>query len=102
MTTRCRVDLVPEAEEELGAAAAWYEGQRIGLGVELVALVDEAIAEIALAPLSWPQWRGDRPFRRRVLERFPYVIFYSASEVNVRIMAIAHAKRRPGYWLSRV
>ena len=33
----------PEAETELAAAAEWYESRKPGLGVELVASVDQAL-----------------------------------------------------------
>jgi hypothetical protein len=49
--TRLRV--APEAEDELAAAAEWYEGRRAGLGVELVASIDGAFEEILAAPLSY-------------------------------------------------
>jgi hypothetical protein len=70
-----RLRIVPEAEEELGEAAAWYEAKRPGLGIELVAIADRAFEEIADAPFVYGLWRDDRPYRRKVLTRFPYVIF---------------------------
>jgi plasmid stabilization system protein ParE len=68
--------VLPEAEEELAAAAEWYESKRAGLGVELVATVDRAFDAIQDAPLSYTQWRTDRPYRRVLLTRFPYVVFF--------------------------
>ena len=53
--------VLPGAEQELAEAAAWYESRRAGLGIELIAVVDSAFAEILDAPLSFPVWRGDRP-----------------------------------------
>lgn len=97
--TRLRVS--PEAEEELAAAAEWYEARRAGLGVELVASVDGAFEEILAAPLSYATWRTDRPFRKKVVRRFPYVIFFTVDEDAVVVVAIAHARRRPGYWVGR-
>jgi len=93
--------VLPEAEEELAAAAEWYEGKRAGLGVELVAVVDGAFDEILEAPLAHPSWRTDRPYRWKVLTRFPYVVFFRLDGDAVEIMAVAHARRRPGYWLRR-
>jgi hypothetical protein len=46
-------------------------------------------------------WRSDRPYRRRLLTRFPYVVFYEVVDDAVEVIAVAHAKRRPGYWLHR-
>ena len=93
--------VLPEAEEELAEAATWYEAKRVGLGVELVAAIDRALDEIVDAPLSCALWRSDRPYRRKVLERFPYAIFFRVDGAVIEVMAIAHAKRGPGYWLHR-
>jgi hypothetical protein len=41
----------PEASAELEDAALWYDGQRPGLGLELVQAVDLALEQIA----DWPQ-----------------------------------------------
>jgi plasmid stabilization system protein ParE len=93
--------ILPEAEEELAEAAAWYESGRAGLGLELIALVDRALEEISDAPLTCALWRDDRPYRRKILTRFPYVIFFRVEGDAVVVVAIAHAKRRPGYWARR-
>jgi plasmid stabilization system protein ParE len=93
--------VLPEAEEELAEAAVWYEAKRTGLGVELIAVVDRAFEEILEAPLACAVWRDDRPYRRKILARFPYVIFFQIHGDVVEIMAVAHAKRRPGYWANR-
>jgi plasmid stabilization system protein ParE len=94
--------VLPEAEEELAEAAGWYEAKRPGLGVELIATVEHAFDEIQDAPLSHALWRVDRPYRRKVLTRFPYVIFFRAEGDEVEVIAVAHAKRRPGFWMGRV
>lgn len=93
----------PEAEDELGFAAVYYERRRPGLGVEFVVAVEDAIMKIVERPRAYPRWRSDRPYHRFVLRRFPYSVFYtySTDEDRVDIVAIAHNKRRPGYWASR-
>jgi plasmid stabilization system protein ParE len=68
--------ILPEAEEDLAEAAAWYERKRTGLGVELVATVDRAFEQILDAPLSCGTWRDDRAYHRKLVTRFPYVIFF--------------------------
>lgn len=93
--------ILPEAEEELAEAAVWYERKRIGLGVELVAMVDLAFEQILDAPLSCETWRDDHAYRRMLLTRFPYVIFFRIDADAVEIVAVAHARRRPGYWAER-
>lgn len=90
------------AREELSVAADWYDEQRPGLGVEFVVEIGEAVAQIRDNPEGWPRWREDRPYRKRFLTRFPYVLFYVvAAEGHVEVVAVAHARRKPGYWLER-
>lgn len=84
------------------AAATWYEARKVGLGIEFVAEVDLVLSSIAENPKAWPRWRRDRPYRKRTLQRFPFVIFYRTVRAGeVEVTAIAHAKRKPGYWVAR-
>jgi plasmid stabilization system protein ParE len=91
----------PEAEEELLAAAEFYEARKPGLGAELVAAVDEALERIADAPLASSVWRDGVPHRFHPLRRFPYLVFYVVDGAAVDVVAIAHGKRRPGFWRGR-
>jgi plasmid stabilization system protein ParE len=93
--------VLPEAEEELAEAAAWYEARRAGLGVALIAHVDRAFDEIQEGPHACALWRDDRSYRRKIVPRFPYVIFFRVVGEEVEVMAVAHARRRPGYWVAR-
>jgi plasmid stabilization system protein ParE len=61
--------------------------------------VEEAFEQILAAPLRWPiVWSQTH---RYVMRQFPYVIAYLVEEKVVVVLAIAHAKRRPGYWAER-
>lgn len=91
----------PEAAAEAGEAAAWYEAQRAGLGLEFLGAVDHAMDSVCESPMLYPAWRPNHPWRRSVIRRFPYVVFYEVEDERVIIMAVAHAKRRPGYWVTR-
>jgi plasmid stabilization system protein ParE len=71
------------------------------LGIELLAIVDRAFEEIADAPLACGLWRDDRPYRRKVVLRFPYVIFFRIEGDEVIVTAVANARRHPGYWIER-
>ncbi len=56
-------------------------------------------------PRSFPRLRDVHvtiEIRRALLARFPYALVFLVREDEVRVLAVAHAKRRPGYWLSRV
>ena len=95
------VRVVPEAEAEMTAAALWYESKRPGLGAEYLVSIDEALERIGDGPLAFPIWKPDSAYRRCVVERFPFVVFFTASPTAILVLAVAHAKRRPGYWLDR-
>lgn len=51
----------------------------------------------------------DKAAQKLVLRQFhvegfvnQYVLVFLVREDEARVLAVAHAKRRPGYWLSRV
>lgn len=96
-----RVRIAPEAEEELAAAALWYEAKCAGLGVDFMAAIDKALEDIAESPLAAPMWKRSFPYRRHVVQHFPFLVFFTISEEAVDVCAFAHAKRRPGYWSGR-
>ena len=91
---------VKEAREEFAAAVRWYEEQRPGLGGEFFDAVVDATSFIQTRPETGTL-SPDRRTRRVLLQRFPYQIVYRLSEDEIVIVAIAHLKRRPGYWRER-
>ena len=95
------VRLTPEARLELRAAATWYAEQESGLGEEFVAEVHRTLELLADSAHRYPVWRRDRAYRKALVHRFPYVVFFTEEAAQVRILAIAHQKRKPGYWLRR-
>jgi toxin ParE1/3/4 len=91
----------PEAEEELDAAVAYYEGKRKGVGLEFRDEVEAAVQVIQQSPKLRPTYKNTN-YRKSVLKRFPFTIFYLEREEEIWICAVAHQKRRPGYWQSRI
>lgn len=96
--------LHPDAAKELDAAGEWYDAQLLGLSLELFDAVEEAIALALERPTAWPRDSvvAGRDIRRLVMRRFPFSIVYYVADDIVRIIAIAHAKRKPGYWRLRM
>ena len=89
------------ASDEFTDAVRWYEAQRPGLGAELFDAVVATIAGIERQPeigaAAWP----DPQTKRVLVERFPYQVVYRLEMNEIAIVAIAHLKRRPGYWQHR-
>lgn len=94
------VRLLPEAEEELPAAARFYEAEQIGLGRALLQEVRRVLRLVAEHPQAARCERAE--IRVRTVGRFPYRIYYRARSDEILIVAVAHRRRRPGYWRSRV
>ena len=93
-----------EADAEMAEAGRWYEAHRAGLGIEFLAAVDNAVARIAETPRVGSPVPGvsDQAIRRRPVRRFPYHVVYIELSDWLQILAIAHDRRRPGYWVGRL
>lgn len=95
-----RVSLHPEARAELRDVRRWYYERSPLSAIAFAHAVDNAVSRILEAPNSFPS--GDHGTRKFVLQRFPFNIFYRPDEAKIVIVAVAHQKRRPGYWSGRV
>jgi toxin ParE1/3/4 len=100
------IQLAPEVLDEIDEAMAWYDKRRLGLGDELLTEVEHALDQVESRPRSFPRLCDvpeDLTVRRAQLDRFPFaLVFLELREGHVRVVALAHMKRRPGYWLGRV
>lgn len=81
----------PEAERDMVAARDWYEGKRIGLGGEFLDALLSGIRVLEKTPERQPLYF--RNFRRVLLPRFPYKIFYQVIGHQVVIFRVLHAKQ---------
>jgi toxin ParE1/3/4 len=90
----------PLAEQELIEAAAYYQEQKLELGLEYLEEVEHAINFLIRYPEAGSIIRGS--IRRLILPKFPYSLLYRLLEnEQIRILALAHHKRKPQYWLDR-
>ena len=90
---------------ELIEAACWYETRQPGLAVKFLQEIDQAQQAIQSRPLSFPRLANtavDLEIRRALLPRFPYALVFLELQTEIRVLAIAHAKRHPDYWLNRL
>ena len=89
-----------EAIAELDEAMAYYERHVEGLGLDLLSEIMKASFKIQQNPQLYPVYKNTE-FRICLVERFPYTIFYLEFEESIWMAAMAHQKRRPGYWKKR-
>lgn len=94
------ISFLPAAQDELDEAFIWYEEQAIGLGYEFLDEIDQSIRLIATFPKL--QTRIDKNLRRCLVNRFPFGVFYGISGEDIIVVAVAHLKRKPLYWLKRM
>ncbi len=95
-----KVSLAPEAEQELVEGALFYAREaNASLGHAFISEFERSAALLAEQPRLGATWRGR--VRRLPLRRFPYSIVYYVSAVGVRVLAIAHQSRKPGFWRGR-
>lgn len=100
-----RVRVLSPAIEEIAQAAVWFDSQRVGLGSEFWREADEVLAQIEANPLQFGKSEfatSEFDFRLATIRRFRYVVHYSIDTDEVQVVAVAHAARKPGYWLRRV
>ena len=98
--TRRLVDILPQAVEEGRQAREFYLSKSSAVEEAFRLELEQAIALIQDHPETWPKYvLGTRRF---ILNRFPYSLIYTTDGTNSLIVAVAHAKRKPGYWRPRV
>jgi len=93
------IEIVWEAENELHESIEYYEEIEAGLGVRLKEEVRQAIQWIRNNPLL-PRIRP-KGYRRVNLRAFPYYIAYFVNADTIWILAVAHGRRSPEFWLER-
>jgi plasmid stabilization system protein ParE len=95
-----KVILHPGALRELGEARDWYETQRQGLGEEFLRFVDACIASICRNPELYEIVRA--PYRRAMVRRFPYAIFYEPTVDTIEVYSVFHCAQNPEKWQRRL
>lgn len=95
-----RARFLKPAELEVDEAIAYFDQQREGLGDRFEKDLQDTVSFIAERPLAGKALMLHvRKFRLRT---FRYNVIYAVDVDEVIIVAVAHHRRRPGYWNSRL
>ena len=94
------IALLPIANQDLDSAYYWYERQKIGLGKRFLTAINASFQSIQKTPAGYQIIHKD--YRRAVLRRFPYAIFYEEQEDQIVIYAVLHTARNPEDWQERL
>jgi toxin ParE1/3/4 len=95
-----QVEFHEAASLEFEAAFAWYFERSERAALRFAREVERAVASIADAPERFPA--GASGTRRFLLQRFPFAVVYRELPSVIQVLAVAHGRRRPGYWKTRV
>ena len=90
----------PEAESEFIESAAYYEGEVPGLGRRFGRTVSKTLELLSKNPGIGSL--VDSELRSFAVGSFPYSIIYAPYKDLLFVLAIAHGRRKPGYWKSRL
>jgi hypothetical protein len=94
-----KISIHEATESELNDAADFYDIACMNLGSVLIDEVQRTIKNISDFPNAAPVIRGQ--IRKKPIAKFPYSAIDSVHLDEIRILAVAHQKRRPFYWRSR-
>ena len=86
---------LPEVEADALAAHLWYEEKKQGLGEELLRTFYSSVSDIRSNPLLFEKAYGR--FRRCMLRRFPYVVYFTVQEGKVVVYGLFHSARDPHF-----
>lgn len=89
----------PAAEDELMNEIGYLELRALGLGRRFHAEVRKAESFIRQFPKSGHEISPG--IRKHLLRKFPFSLIYSVETDGLLILAVAHHRRRPRYWIRR-
>ncbi len=89
----------PEARAEYDAAFAWYQARSPRAADRFEAEVEHALELVAADSAMFPMYDDEHRFA--MVRRFPYSLVDQVPPDGIYVVAVAHSRRRPGYWLRR-
>ena len=91
--------ILSEAAEELEACVSYYNLQRPDLGTEFLFEFEKTASRILELPNAG-RMVGEH-VRSKPIHRFPFYVLYRSTRDEIIVVAVAHRRRRPRYWLGR-
>ena len=96
---KVRVSFHPQATAELESSAEWYAERSPRVARDFCVAVDLALASIKADPERFVHINVRH--RACSVVKFPFQIVFRYQEDRIHVVAVAHAKRHPGYWRDR-
>ena len=90
---------IPEAHTDIAEAYLWYEEQSLGLGMDFLRCLKASFTSIQRNPLIYQIVHEH--YRRAMVRRFPYSIFFEDNETQSVVYAVFHCSQNPDKWHKR-
>lgn len=88
------------AQKEIDEAVVWFAEQGDGKGHDFLDELDRVVRLVKSYPLASTEIEPD--IRRCLFARYPYSLIYGLEEQMIVVIAVAHSRRAPRYWIDRV
>ena len=88
------------AQQEVDEAVVWFNKQVDGRGVNFLDELDRVVRLIKSYPFA--STKLERDIRKCLFARFPYSLIYGIEEQTIVVIAVAHSRRAPRYWIDRI
>jgi plasmid stabilization system protein ParE len=88
------------AQQEIDEAVIWFDEQADGKGMDFLDELDRVVRLIKSYPFASTEIEA--AIRRCLFARFPYALIYSIEQQTIVVIAVAHARRAPRYWVDRL
>ena len=89
----------PLFDSDVLAAAKWYDARQEGLGSDFAKRVQFATSALIADPERHTSI--EYGLRYWPIVRFPYVVFYDLTDVEVLVLGVMHTSQESTKWLER-
>jgi toxin ParE1/3/4 len=94
------IEISDEARDEIDEAFEWYLKRSLTAAAGFQHRLKLALQQLEEKPWLGMLFTGDAYWYR--IKKYPYLIIYKVHTPNIRVIAVAHHGRRPGYWKLRM
>ena len=88
-----KIEIIPEAQDDILKGMFWYESQKTGLGIAFFSEIERNLSVISQNPKLGREFRSK--FRRFVIKQFPFCVYYVVESEKIVFLGFIHAHRNP-------
>jgi toxin ParE2 len=88
------------AQHEVDEAVVWIDERAEGKGILFLDELDRVVRLVKAYPLASTEIEPE--IRRCLFARFPYSLIYGIEDDTIVVVAVAHSRRSPRYWIDRL